>query len=97
LLKNLKRFNILNRQLKQFNKQQEVNLVKTKIYYIIYRKLNRFIIFVVYYFNYYISLCNCCFYLEDINSLLLQLICLKIVKFKKRQKIIYLKAYNYFI
>ena len=53
--------------------------------------------FIVYCFDYYINLRNCRFYFKDVNNLFLQLICLKIIKFKKKQKITYLKAYNYFI
>ncbi len=97
MFKNLKKLDTLNKQLKQFNKQQEIAFVKTKIYYIIYKKLNKFIIFIIYCFDYYISLYNCYFYLKNINNLLLQLICLNIVKSKKRQKIIYFKVYNYFV
>ncbi len=53
--------------------------------------------FIIYCFNYYISLCNCRFCFEDVNNLLLQLICLKIVKFKKKQEITHFKVYNYLI
>ncbi len=53
--------------------------------------------FIVYCFNYYVNLCNCCFCFENINNFLLQLICLKIVKLKKKQEITYLEAYNYLI
>ena len=67
------------------------------MYYIVYRKLDKFITSIIYCYNYYISLYNCYFCFENINNLLLQLICLKNVKFKKKQKIIYLKVYNYFI
>ncbi len=52
---------------------------------------------IVYCFDYYVSLYNCRFCFEDVNDLLLQLICLKIVKFKKKQEVICLKVYNCFI
>ncbi len=53
--------------------------------------------FIVYYFNYYVNLCNCRFRFKDVNDLLLQSIRLKIVKSKKKQKITHLEAHNYFI
>ncbi len=53
--------------------------------------------FTIYCFDCYVNLCNCRFCFEDINDFLLQLNHLKIVKFKKKQKIICLEAYNYFI
>jgi len=71
--------------------------VKTKIHHIAYQKLDKFVIFIIYCFDCYVSLRNCCFCFEDVNDLLLQLIRIKIVKFKKRQEITRLKAYNYFI
>jgi len=53
--------------------------------------------FVIYCFNYYISSRNCRFYFENVNDFLLQLICIKIVKSKKKQEITHLKTYNYLI
>jgi len=53
--------------------------------------------FIVYCFDYYVSLRNCCFYFEDVNDFLLQLIYIKIVKFKKKQEITHFEAYNYLI
>ena len=53
--------------------------------------------FIVYCFDCYVNLRNCRFCFKDVNDLLLQLIRIKIVKFKKKQKIIRLEAYNYFI
>jgi len=52
---------------------------------------------IVYCFNYYVNLRNCRFCFKDVNDSLLQLICIKIVKFKKKQKIMRFKAHNYFI
>ncbi len=52
---------------------------------------------IVYCFNYYVNLRNCRFCFKDVNDLLLQLIRLKIVKFKKKQKVTHLETYNYFI
>jgi len=53
--------------------------------------------FIVYCFDYYVNLCNCYFCFKDVNNLLLQLICLNIIKLKERQEIIRLKTYNYLI
>jgi len=53
--------------------------------------------FVVYCFDYYVSLRNCRFCFEDVNDLLLQSICIKIVKLKKKQEIMRFKAYNHLI
>ncbi len=53
--------------------------------------------FIVYCFDYYVNPRNCRFCLEDVNDLLLQLIRIKIVKFKKKQGIMRLKAYNHLI
>ncbi len=52
---------------------------------------------IVYCFNYYVNSRNCRSCFEDVNDLLLQLICIKIVKFKKKQEVTRLKAYNYLI
>jgi hypothetical protein len=53
--------------------------------------------FIVYCFNYYINLRNCRFCFKNVNDLLRQLIRIKIVKLKKKQKITHFKAYNYLI
>jgi len=71
--------------------------VKTKIHYATYQKLDRFMMFIVYCFDYYVSSRNCRFCFEDVNDLLLQLIRIKIVKFKKKQEITHLEAYNHLI
>jgi len=71
--------------------------VQTKIYYIVYQKFDKFIISIVYCFDYYISLYNCRFCFENIKNFLLQLIRLNIIRFKKKQEVTRLEIYNYFI
>jgi len=71
--------------------------VKAKIHYVAHRKFDRFVMFIVYCFDYYVSSRNCRFCFEDVNDLLLQSIRIKIVKFKKKQEVTHLEVYNYLI